>query len=626
MGEQHKKRMSKRLPLHKIYKVKRKIAEHHRKQRRAARKNPSAFNKKLNKDPGIPNSWPFKEQMMHDFQVDKDLKREEVRQKQADARQATIDSKRKGFVAVASVEDYLEDIKSAQEEFEVKERAIAAKSTDGETIIKDTSMQAYFREFKKVVELADVVIEVLDARDPIGCRCPDVEHSIVSKYPNKKIILLLNKIDLVPRDVVEKWIKYLRNFYPTIAFKSNTQKKGNKLAQTRIASSEMTDGALKKAETVGADSLVQLLKNYATSKGLKTAITVGIIGFPNVGKSSVINSLVRARAARVGGTPGVTKATQEIILDKHVKLLDTPGIVFPKDSDAEDDIILRNVVKLEKVTDPVAPVEKILQRCKKDQVIAIYKIPTYDNAREFLVHVAKKSGKLNKGGTANVIAAARTVLQDWTSGKIPYYTEPPALSSNIHVGASVVSRLDPLFNLDQSSLFDSLPAVNSAVVSGVALKDVNNYGKTEQMYTDLIDDTTSSTSTTTSSSRLRDVEDDMEEDDDEDEDEDVDNSFVVANNTKSKSSVVDRTTKKQDLTDENDKHNPQVNKNKKQQMKQLKKTQKRMAKKGTVQPMVIPDEEADDTGDGYSFTRAFGKPPQQDNDSMEDIDEDDIGA
>lgn len=88
---------------------------------------------------------------------------------------------------------------------------------------------------------------------------------------------------------------------------------------------------------------------------LKTAVTVGVVGFPNVGKSSLINSLKRTRVASVGATPGVTKAMQEIHLDKHVKLLDCPGIVFAAAGDNEASATLRNCTKIEKLADPVTP-------------------------------------------------------------------------------------------------------------------------------------------------------------------------------------------------------------------------------------------------------------------------------
>jgi nuclear GTP-binding protein len=91
---------------------------------------------------------------------------------------------------------------------------------------------------------------------------------------------------------------------------------------------------------LGGDALLQLLKHYARTGTVRTSITVGLIGFPNVGKSSVINSLCRVRAASVGATPGVTKTSQEIHLDKRVKLLDTPGIVFPKAGDVSDGMVL----------------------------------------------------------------------------------------------------------------------------------------------------------------------------------------------------------------------------------------------------------------------------------------------
>ena len=97
------------------------------------------------------------------------------------------------------------------------------------------------------------------------------------------------------------------------------------------------------AGCLGADTLLQLLKNYTRNLNIKTSITVGVIGLPNVGKSSLINSLKRARVAQVGNTPGVTRAVQEVHLDRNIKLLDSPGIVFSAADDAG--AALRNCVK-----------------------------------------------------------------------------------------------------------------------------------------------------------------------------------------------------------------------------------------------------------------------------------------
>jgi nuclear GTP-binding protein len=114
-------------------------------------------------------------------------------------------------------------------------------------------------------------------------------------------------VDLVPREVVEQWLKFLRNHYPTIAFKSSTQLQRKNLGHQQRSTHSVAD--INTSECLGADTLMKLLKNYASNRGLKTAITVGIIGYPNVGKSSVINSLKRAKAVGVGATPGFTKVS-----------------------------------------------------------------------------------------------------------------------------------------------------------------------------------------------------------------------------------------------------------------------------------------------------------------------------
>ena len=98
-----------------------------------------------------------------------------------------------------------------------------------------------------------MIIEVLDARDPLGCRCPQVEDAVLTSGKNKKLILLLNKIgtwiveasecavsltvficlDLIPRDNLDRWLKYLRNEFPTIAFRASTQTQRDRLVRTK---------------------------------------------------------------------------------------------------------------------------------------------------------------------------------------------------------------------------------------------------------------------------------------------------------------------------------------------------------------------------------------------------------
>ena len=134
------------------------------------------------------------------------------------------------------------------------------------------------------------------------------------------------------------------------------------------------------------------------------------------------------------------------------------------------DIILRNVVKIEQVSDPISPVTTILKRCNKHVILSIYKIPDFGTPNEFLINIAKKNGKLMKGGipsilelqtssvpplrahycsfspietlkTQDIYHAAKMVLQDWTGGKIPFYTEPPAVAPDVHVGAAIVTQV-----------------------------------------------------------------------------------------------------------------------------------------------------------------------------------------
>lgn len=143
-----------------------------------------------------------------------------------------------------------------------------------------------------------------------------------------------------------------------------------------IDSADMIGKMTSLTTAVGTENLMNILKNYSRVDGdqkLKSLITVGVVGFPNVGKSSLINSLKRSKAAATGNTPGVTKQMQEIQLDKNIVLLDSPGVVLTN-SEQSDSLILRSAVRVEEISDPIRPVEALVNRIESEQLLKFYRI------------------------------------------------------------------------------------------------------------------------------------------------------------------------------------------------------------------------------------------------------------
>ncbi|TKV91286.1 hypothetical protein SEVIR_9G085700v4 [Setaria viridis] len=464
MVKKSKKSKSKRVTLRQKHKVLRKVKEHHRKKRKEAKKEGKAGRKKVEKDPGIPNEWPFKEQELKALEARRAQALQELELKK-EARKERARKRKLGLL-----ED--EDIAKLASAASAQGSGFAEKDTTKENtpseIAKshDHSERSFYKELVKVIEASDVILEVLDARDPLGTRCIDMERMVRKADPSKRIVLLLNKIDLVPKEAVEKWLTYLREEMPTVAFKCNTQEQRTKLGW-KSSKLDKASNIPQSSDCLGAENLIKLLKNYSRSHELKLAITVGIVGLPNVGKSSLINSLKRSRVVNVGSTPGVTRSMQEVQLDKKVKLLDCPGVVMLKSSNSGVSVALRNCKRVEKMEDTISPVKEILSICPHEKLLSLYKVPSFSSVDEFLQKVATLRGKLKKGGIVDVEAAARIVLHDWNEGKIPYYTLPPKRDAGEDSDAVIISEGGKEFNIDE------IYKAESSYISG--LKSIEDF-------------------------------------------------------------------------------------------------------------------------------------------------------
>lgn len=131
---------------------------------------------------------------------------------------------------------------------------------------------------------ADVVLEVVDARDPLGTRCKVVEEAVL-QHPGKRLVIVVNKADLVPRDILEKWLTYLRRTWPAVPFKASIQQQSQKLGRRAMIKKSKKKKNLEKlmsvSSSVGAEFLMKLLANYRRNKGIMTSITVGVVGKVN---------------------------------------------------------------------------------------------------------------------------------------------------------------------------------------------------------------------------------------------------------------------------------------------------------------------------------------------------------
>ena len=450
----HKKRLSKRVSMSRRYNLAKKVRDHHKKIKkhaRLAKKNGILTSKKQRADPGIPNAWPLKQQELVEMETQA-VEAQKARISDKERRRLGLPSARPKVkeTIIKDVSQFMSEANARHELFQksvnMTDSALSTYAAGGNDEAEQTRRK-FYRELKTVVSQADVVVQVLDARDPESCRNKALESEIVGS--GKRIVLLLNKIDLVPKEAVEAWITRLRLEYPTLAFKACRDI--SKFSRETAGAAEDAGILGASASVVGAQALLKLLKKYSlNSQGVTGSLTVGVIGYPNVGKSSVINSLLasankKGKSVKTGSTAGVTTQHQLIALDKKVTIIDSPGVVFSGNVD-DASLVIRRSVNVSAVTDPVAVVDSVMRRIPPNMVAQQFRMQDFASTDEFLNLVGKAKGKFKRGGVVDKEAAARFALDYWSNGKAKFFTMPPALHAT--EGFARPAESLPEFNID----------------------------------------------------------------------------------------------------------------------------------------------------------------------------------
>ncbi len=244
---------------------------------------------------------------------------------------------------------------------------------------------------REVIEEADIVVEIIDARDPIGTRNRKLEKLVIES--GKPLLVVMNKVDLVPKEWAEE---YKRRSELPVVFISARERKGTGILRREIK--KLASPLLDKKEKV----------------------KVALIGYPNVGKSTIINALKGKKAVGTAPIPGYTKGKQLIRLSKKIWLLDSPGVVPIDDF---DELVIKGGFPVDKIEEPVKPALKLISRIletRREAITEKFGIET-ESEEEILREIGKKRGLIKAGGEVDLEETARWLLREWQTGRFTLF-------------------------------------------------------------------------------------------------------------------------------------------------------------------------------------------------------------
>ncbi len=257
------------------------------------------------------------------------------------------------------------------------------------------------RAMQEDIKLIDVVIELVDARIPFSSKNPDID----SLAQNKSRILLLNKSDMADPAVMNDWIRYYEQ-QGYLAMTVNSKKR-NELKQVHALIQKACKEKIERDRKRGI---------------LNRPVRAMIVGIPNVGKSTFINSFAGKACTKTGNKPGVTKGKQWIRLNKQVELLDTPGILWPKFEDQQvgKHLALIGSIKDELLQSVELALELIpfLVEEYPQTLSQHYQLQEEGKPADILLAIARSRGCVKTGNEADYDKAAFLLLDDFRNARL----------------------------------------------------------------------------------------------------------------------------------------------------------------------------------------------------------------
>lgn len=257
------------------------------------------------------------------------------------------------------------------------------------------------RMMQEDIRLIDLVIEIIDARVPLASRNPDIDE--LGK--GKARLIVLNKADLADESQNDVWAAYFRD-------------KGYYTAKVNARSG----AGMKKIEEVIREACREKIERDRRRGILNRPVRAMVVGIPNAGKSTFINTLAGKACAKTGNRPGVTKGKQWIRLNKSVELLDTPGILWPK---FEDQLVGKKLAVVGSIKDELLQPEELalwlieyMREAYQGLLSARYQIEEEGDALALLAQIAEARGCKLKGNQPDYPKAASLVVEDFRSGRL----------------------------------------------------------------------------------------------------------------------------------------------------------------------------------------------------------------